>query len=328
MTDAPISPLRRRMIEDMTVRKLAARTQEGYIRAVKGFSAFRGASPDTASAEDLRRYRLHLVASGAGVPTINHSLTALRFFFLVTLRKLSLTEDGARFQLNRALALIEPFPYYSPLSTGRLTVAIDATTKRWEDFLNPIVVRTKLVIAGLFIIAYEMLERAIVERITSFYSIGFDENGPFRNPEYERKVLSLDPKGKRDALRSSLVWLEQHGVLTRHDIDQFITIKNVRNEIAHELSSLIGGTREPPIDDQFGPTMVLLRKVELWWIVNVEIATDRDSAHREFDQEQVVPGTIMAMQILLDVALGNDEEAFRHLKAFQRRRNNSSDKDG
>jgi integrase/recombinase XerD len=42
MTDAPISPLRRRMIEDMTVRKLAARTQEGYIRAVRDFSAFLG----------------------------------------------------------------------------------------------------------------------------------------------------------------------------------------------------------------------------------------------------------------------------------------------
>jgi site-specific recombinase XerD len=87
MTDTPISPLRRRMIEDMTVRKFTARTQEGYIRAVKGFSAFLGASPATASAEDLRRYRLHLVESGVGAPTINHSLTALRFLFLVTLHK-------------------------------------------------------------------------------------------------------------------------------------------------------------------------------------------------------------------------------------------------
>jgi integrase/recombinase XerD len=93
MTDAPISPLRRRMIEDMALRKLAARTQEGYIRAVRDFSAFLGASPDTASAEDLRRYRLHLVASGAGVPTINHSLTALRFLFLVTLRKPAIVLD-------------------------------------------------------------------------------------------------------------------------------------------------------------------------------------------------------------------------------------------
>src|SRR6266446_5049706 len=87
MTEAPITTLRRRMIEDMTIRKFAPRTQEGYIRAVKGFSSFFGASPDRASFEDLRRYQLHLVASGAGTPTINHTVTALRFLFIVTLRK-------------------------------------------------------------------------------------------------------------------------------------------------------------------------------------------------------------------------------------------------
>src|ERR1700750_929145 len=87
MTEAPISPLRRRMIEDMTMRKFAPRTQEGYIRAVKSFSAFLGASPDTASFEDLRRYQLHLVSTGTGAPTITHTTTALRFLFMVTLRR-------------------------------------------------------------------------------------------------------------------------------------------------------------------------------------------------------------------------------------------------
>jgi site-specific recombinase XerD len=87
MTEAPISPLRARMIEDMTIRKFAPRTQEGYIRAVKGFSAFFGAPPDRASFEDLRRYQLHLVSSGSGAPTVNHTVTALRFFFGVTLRR-------------------------------------------------------------------------------------------------------------------------------------------------------------------------------------------------------------------------------------------------
>src|SRR5246127_4052171 len=77
MTDAPVSPLRRRMIEDMTIRKFAPRTQEGYIRAVKGFSAFFGASPDKARFEDLRRYQLHLAASGAGTPTINRAALPL-----------------------------------------------------------------------------------------------------------------------------------------------------------------------------------------------------------------------------------------------------------
>jgi integrase/recombinase XerD len=115
MTDAPISPLRRRMIDDMTVRKFATRTQEGYIRAVKNFSAFLGASPDTASAEDLRRYRLHLVASGAGVSTINHSLTALRFLFLVTLRKPAVVLDMPFVREPRRLPVV-----LSPEEVARL----------------------------------------------------------------------------------------------------------------------------------------------------------------------------------------------------------------
>jgi len=115
MTDTPISPLRRRMIEDMTVRKFATRTQEGYIRAVKGFSAFLGASPDAASAEDLRRYRLHLVASGVGAPTINHSLTALRFLFLVTLRKPAIVRDMPFVREPRRLPVV-----LSPQEVARL----------------------------------------------------------------------------------------------------------------------------------------------------------------------------------------------------------------
>ena len=55
MTDKAISPLRRRMIEDMTIRKLAPKTQASYIRAVRNFTVFLGRSPDQASAEDLRR---------------------------------------------------------------------------------------------------------------------------------------------------------------------------------------------------------------------------------------------------------------------------------
>src|SRR5271169_4855603 len=85
MTDKAISPLRRRMIEDMTIRKFAAKTQHDYVQRIKSFAAFLGRSPDTASFEDVRRYQLHLATSGAGVPTLNQSVATLRFFFRVTL---------------------------------------------------------------------------------------------------------------------------------------------------------------------------------------------------------------------------------------------------
>ena len=81
----PISPLRQRMIDDMTLRKLSPKPQKTYIRAVKNFTRFFGQSPDAATAEDLRRYQLHLVQQGISSGTLNATLTGLRFFFEITL---------------------------------------------------------------------------------------------------------------------------------------------------------------------------------------------------------------------------------------------------
>jgi integrase/recombinase XerD len=92
MTNEAMSPLRRRMIEDMAIRKLAPKTQQGYIRIIKDFAAFLGRSPDTASFEDVRRFQLHLAANGAHIPILNHTVAALRFFFKVTLRRSDIIE--------------------------------------------------------------------------------------------------------------------------------------------------------------------------------------------------------------------------------------------
>ena len=92
MTDETMSPLRRRMIEDMTIRKFAPKTQHDYLQRVKNFAAFLGRSPDTASFEDVRRYQLHLTTSGVGVPTLNQAVSTLRFFFRVTLKRHDILE--------------------------------------------------------------------------------------------------------------------------------------------------------------------------------------------------------------------------------------------
>jgi len=85
MTEQAISPLRRRMIEDMTIRKFAQKTQHDYVRQVKDFANYLKRSPDTAKPEDVRGFQLHLTSSGASVPKINSTISALRFFFRVTL---------------------------------------------------------------------------------------------------------------------------------------------------------------------------------------------------------------------------------------------------
>ncbi len=83
----PISALRQRMLEDMALRKLSGQTQRNYIRAVKNFTRFLGRSPDTAEAEDLRRYQLRMVEQGTSRTTVNATITGLKFFFAVTLER-------------------------------------------------------------------------------------------------------------------------------------------------------------------------------------------------------------------------------------------------
>src|SRR5229473_2915754 len=85
MSERPISPLRRRMIEDMTVRNFVEKTHHDYIRHVRTFTAFLGRAPDTAAPEDLRLFQLHQTQAGVGAPSINGAVAALRFFFTVTL---------------------------------------------------------------------------------------------------------------------------------------------------------------------------------------------------------------------------------------------------
>jgi site-specific recombinase XerD len=115
MTNEAMSPLRRRMIEDMTIRKFAPKTQHDYVQRIKNFTAFIGRSPDTASFEDVRRYQLHLAASGVGTPTLNQAVSTLRFFFRVTLKRYDIVEHTHFIREPRKLPVV-----LSPEEVARL----------------------------------------------------------------------------------------------------------------------------------------------------------------------------------------------------------------
>jgi len=116
----PISPLRARMIEDMTVRGFSEKTRHDYVRKVRAFTAFIGRSPDTATAEDLRLFQLHQTQSGMQPPSINSAVSALRFFFTVTLD---------RPDLARRLTIV-PYPRRIPavLSVEEVTLLLQAAS--------------------------------------------------------------------------------------------------------------------------------------------------------------------------------------------------------
>jgi len=82
---AEMSPLRRRMIEDMTVRNLPPTTQRSYIHAVAKFSRYFDRSPERLDLEEVRAFQVYLVSEGISWPALNQIVCALRFFYGVTL---------------------------------------------------------------------------------------------------------------------------------------------------------------------------------------------------------------------------------------------------
>ena len=102
MNQKPISDLRRRMLEDMAVRRLGEKTQHDYIKHVETFAVFLGRSPDTATAEDLRRFQVHEIEQGSKPPKMNTQVSALRFFLKITLGRLDLAHQLARVDYPRS----------------------------------------------------------------------------------------------------------------------------------------------------------------------------------------------------------------------------------
>ena len=114
----PISPLRQRMTDDMRMRKLSPKTQSGYIRAVRQFTAYIGRSPDTASTEDLRNYQLHLVDQGISPVSLNAAISGLKFFFDITLDRAELMARMQPVRVPRTLPVV-----LSPEEVSRLIAA-------------------------------------------------------------------------------------------------------------------------------------------------------------------------------------------------------------
>ena len=180
---------------------------------------------------------------------------------------------------------------------------MNTTADRWERFLDPEVVRSSLFIATMFVTTFEILKDSIVDRIRDFYTQGWDENGPVVEPKYQREVASRD----KSIVYASLDWLREHEAIDEADLKTFEHLKKIRNQLAHQLFNVVTGQTESEHVPQFPVLVALLRKVEVWWVVNVEIPTNPDFDSKEVDEVGIVPGAVLSLQMLMEVASGNTE---------------------
>lgn len=196
--------------------------------------------------------------------------------------------------------------------------------KKWADFLNPDIVRARFIKTGLFLVAHEMLLSAIRDRLHDFFADTWTaEHGWVTSSAYREKVLTLDPKGKKDPTRASIAWLRQMEVIGECDEVAIRELTEERNRLAHELRNVVGGSHQHDFDNLFPNLVALVTKIDKWWIINLEIATDPDQMGLEINEDGVTPGSLMLLQVLAQVALGKDDEAWKIYHEFvaQREKN-------
>jgi hypothetical protein len=186
----------------------------------------------------------------------------------------------------------------------------------WERFLDPKELRPNLILASLYIAAFEVLKNSINERIRDFYITGFDGKDWMISPAYGVEVLSQD----RSPTYASLNWLVASHAINDEDIEKYNNIKECRNLLAHEITKCLVKGLPPDYSDNFKNMITLLDKVEKWWIINVEIPTVPaliDKAD-EIDTDGIIPGSILSLKLMIDVALGSDEAANYYINRFKK----------
>lgn len=192
---------------------------------------------------------------------------------------------------------------------------MDHVRDKWEEFLDPDVLRGKLIAASIFIAAYELLTSSIVDRIKNFYSVEFNDEGPVTSTEYEKEVLSRS----RSSLYASLAWLRENDAIAEDDLTAFEEIKRCRNQVAHELAGMITGSTPSAYLQKMTAMVGLLRKIEVWWTVNFEIQVNSEFADTEVDESRIAPGPLIGLQTMIDVALGDPADSKRYLEEFRKR---------
>lgn len=215
--------------------------------------------------------------------------------------------------LNNTRHFDEPTRALGRLCADRSASLPNMVDKQWEEFLDPSVMRPRLITAAVYIASFELLKDRLIGRIREFMILPHEDH-----EQYKADVLSRN----RSPVYASLDWLLEMGAVSEADIATFGKIKDCRNELAHELLDLIGTSGLPSeLPTRYNEMVALLRKVETWWIKEVDIPTNSDFDGREVADADILPGPVAGLQLLRDVALGSEQESRGHLRALWRAQN-------
>lgn len=172
----------------------------------------------------------------------------------------------------------------------------------WEKLFDAETLQTNLLLASLYLTAYELLKTALVDRPRSFFTLGLideDEKSVFSKEYNDVKRLHKDP------LMAACLWLNQLEALSDENISEIRLIRQHRNQIAHELPNFLF---DPELEINVGHLLsirCLLRKVGIWWARNVDMLTNPEFDNAEVSDEDIHPLNVLLLDEIIRLALEN-----------------------
>lgn len=189
----------------------------------------------------------------------------------------------------------------------------DQIDDQLRNLLTPEILRTRLISCSIYLTAFQLLKACVIDRIKSFFTDGFKEGQILVSAEYSTDVLARN----RSPVYASLDWLKENGALTNEDIALYGRLAQDRNDISHALhSNLLNDTSMRELPVLFDQLRQLLRKIEVWWIVNVDMTIAQDDLPGDVADSDIVPGPLIMLDLMIGVALGSDDEANKYLNEY------------
>ena len=175
----------------------------------------------------------------------------------------------------------------------------------WTKFLTPAVLRHNLILCSLYLAAYELLKISVIDHLKNFFSDWSQDGTRQLGQDYRKHVSVLNPK---DSFHASCLWFKQNGALNDDDLAELERIRKHRNAIAHELPSFISDVDYEVDRERLLALKRLVEKIERWWIREVEISGSPDYDGVEVKDEDITPGTVIAVDLIMKLAFDSGDD--------------------
>ena len=177
---------------------------------------------------------------------------------------------------------------------------MDNKTYNYSKLLSSELTKSILMTSTIYLLTYELLKSSIIEEIKKFYVVGTGYENPAMQQKYASEVLSLD----KSVFVASCKWLHNMEAITHEDIQTILTLRELRNEIAHQLPEFLVDNDSNITVNELLKIYEILAKIDRWWIHEVELPANPDFVHfdhEEIETLEVYSGPMIVVSHLIDL---------------------------